>query len=634
MKTVAFYTALLISLHLQGQQSFREDTILINEVVISRNTINPSPGFKITYLDSSILSGYNHRTLADLLSENSSIFVKSYGPGGIATPSFRGTGPGHTRISWNNINLNNPMLGQFDLSLVPAGFADDVYVSYGGGSMDINNGGLGGIVNIETKPDWDNGNLLFVNPGFGSFGRYSALARVRTGNAGFQSVTRAFLGSAENNFPYLNNIRGPELVWERRKSSQIVQRGFIQELYFKGTRNIFSTRLWYQSASRNLPVPLSMLSMDQGERQDDRSLRTLVSIESLDRRTDYVVSAAFVADRLTYTNRLASINSDNKAGTLIMKGVIMPEVSNLRLKILFDNELNFINSNNYQGKRTRNMASVAVSAETDFTEWLTARLLARETLQDADFLNPDLSLGAEIRILPGKDYFIKANLSKNSKIPTLNDMYWTPGGNPDLKNESGFITEIGLAISQKLSAPLTFRGEFTGFRNFINDMIQWYPGENSYWIAGNVKKITTAGIESEVHLIYSKARFRALADIVYTLTKARSLTGSNGDPGNYQLIYVPASQFGSGIRVNWRTLFSSVKVNYTGRRYLTADNSQYLQGYALSDLKFGVMMNSKNTTYDLSVIVDNLFNVSYQDIAWYPMPGRAFSLSIVFQLKK
>ncbi len=400
-------------MHLQGQPSFREDTILINEVVISRNTINPSPGFKITYLDSSILSGYNHRTLADLLSENSSIFVKSYGSGGIATPSFRGTGPGHTQISWNNINLNNPMLGQFDLSLVPAGFADDVYVSYGGGSMDINNGGLGGIVNIETKPDWDNGNLLFVNPGFGSFGRYSGLVRVRTGNARFQSVTRAFLGSAENNFPYLNNIWSPEPVLERRKNSQVVQRGFIQELYFKGIRNIFSTRLWYQSASRNLPVPLSMLSMDQGEKQDDRSLRALVSVESLDKSTDYIVSAAFVADRLTYTNRLASINSENKAGSLIMKGVIMPEISDLlRLKILFDNELNFINSNNYQGKRTRNMASVAVSAETDFAEWLTARLLTRETLQNDSLPQSRPFTWSRDKDPPGEGLFHKSQFLK------------------------------------------------------------------------------------------------------------------------------------------------------------------------------------------------------------------------------
>ncbi len=464
-----------------------------------------------------------------MLSENSSLFVKSYGSGGLATPSFRGTGPGHTQISWNNINLNNPMLGQFDMSLVPAGFADDVKISYGGGSMDINNGGIGGIINIETKPDWDNENVLFINPGFGSFGRYSGLARVRTGNARFQSVTKAFLSSAENNFLYLNNIRSREPVLERRENSQVNQKGFIQELYFKGKRNVVSTRLWYQSASRNLPVPLSMLSMDQGESQDDRSLRVLVSYESLNSRTDYNFSGAFVSDRLNYTNKLASINSDNTSRSLIMKGAIMPGINEfIRLKVLFDNELNFINSNNYQGNKTRNIASVGVSAETIFTKWLTARLLIRETLQDNKLLIPDLSLGAELRVVRGKDYFLKANLSKNSKIPTLNEMYWIPGGNPDLKNENGFITEIGLAVTEPFSSSLTFAGEFTAYRNFISDMIQWYPGENSYWVAGNVNKITTTGIESEIHLIYSHSKFKALADIVYTLTKASSagLTGN------------------------------------------------------------------------------------------------------------
>ena len=620
---------------LQGQTLIQEDTILIKEVVINRKTISASAGFKVTCLDSSLLTDYNHKTLADLLSENSSLFVKSYGSGGLATPSFRGTGPGHTQISWNNINLNNPMLGQFDMSLVPAGFADDVKISYGGGSMDINNGGIGGIINIETKPDWDNENVLFINPGFGSFGKYSGLARVRTGNARFQSVTKAFLSSAQNNFLYLNNIRSREPVFERRENSQVNQKGFIQELYFKGKRNIVSTRLWYQSASRNLPVPLSMLSMDQGESQDDRSLRVLVSYESLNSRTDYDFSGAFVSDRLNYTNKLASINSDNTSRSLIMKGAIMPAINEfIRLKVLFDNELNFINSNNYQGNKTRNIASVGVSAETSFTKWLTARLLIRETLQDNKLLIPDLSLGAELRVVRGKDYFLKANLSKNSKIPTLNEMYWIPGGNPDLKNENGFITEVGLAVTEPFSSSLTFAGEFTAYRNFISDMIQWYPGENSYWVAGNVNKITTTGIESEIHLIYSHSKFKALADIVYTLTKAGSAGLKSNAEHDNQLIYVPANQFSTGLRLSWRQLLSSVKLNYIGRRYITADNSQYLPEHTLSDLKLGVKMNSKNTVCDISIIVDNLFNVSYQDIAWYPMPGRAWSLSIVFQLKK
>lgn len=31
----------------------------------------------------------------------------------------------------------------------------------------------------------------------------------------------------------------------------------------------------------------------------------------------------------------------------------------------------------------------------------------------------------------------KASVSRNFRFPTLNDLYFLPGGNPDLKNERG-----------------------------------------------------------------------------------------------------------------------------------------------------------------------------------------------------
>lgn len=33
---------------------------------------------------------------------------------------------------------------------------------------------------------------------------------------------------------------------------------------------------------------------------------------------------------------------------------------------------------------------------------------------------------------------VKASVSRNYRFPTLNDLYFLPGGNPDLKNEHGF----------------------------------------------------------------------------------------------------------------------------------------------------------------------------------------------------
>ena len=58
------------------------------------------------------------------------------------------------RLTWNGININHPMLGQSDLSLIPAGLIDDIQIYYGGASMPLNSGGIGGIINLETKPVW------------------------------------------------------------------------------------------------------------------------------------------------------------------------------------------------------------------------------------------------------------------------------------------------------------------------------------------------------------------------------------------------------------------------------------------------------------------------------------------------
>ena len=74
--------------------------------------------------------------------------------GDLASPSFRGTGASQTVIDWNGININSPTLGQADLSLIPVGLIDDIHIYYGGASLLLNNGGIGGAINLETRPVW------------------------------------------------------------------------------------------------------------------------------------------------------------------------------------------------------------------------------------------------------------------------------------------------------------------------------------------------------------------------------------------------------------------------------------------------------------------------------------------------
>ena len=638
LKKVFLYVALFFTIHLQGQISFRNDTILIKEVEIRGKTDGQDyKGYKATHIDSSLIGIYNQRTLADLIAENSIIHLKTYGSGGLATTSFRGTGPGHTQITWNEINLNNPMVGQSDLSLIPAGFIDEINIYYGGGSMSINSGGSGGVIDLKTNPDWDDQEVFFINPGIGSFGKRSGLVKVKAGTKGFQSVTKAFLSNSDNDFRYLNSVAGESPIWETRENSEVRQKGFIQELYFRNSRSSLSARIWYQSASRNLPVPIISPTMNPPEKQSDESLRTMLTYVSAKGLTDIHFTAAFISDKLDYTNELASVDSRNLSKRIILKSGLQRRINKmLKLEFTLNDELNLINTNNYAGNKSRNLASADAIAETDLTQWLVARVLVRQMIQDSRFLAPDFSVSTEIKPFREKYYFIKASFSKNSKIPSLNDMYWSPGGNPDLKSETGYTSEITLDMTSYLSGSLKIKNDLTFFRNHISDMIQWRPGESYYWEAGNIGNIVTSGLESGLDVNYTVQRFNARLNAGYAFTKA-AIEGANTDnqesSGN-QLVYIPENQINALLRLSWQHFYSVFTASYTGKRFLTADNSQYLPQYSISDLTLGTKLNAGNVSCDLGFIVENLFNASYQNIAYYPMPGRSFLVSIVFQFKK
>lgn len=638
LKTVVFYTALFFSLHLQGQIALQDDTILIKEVEIKGNQLYQRHiGFKITNFDSSLIKDYNHQTLADLISKNSGIYIKTYGSGGLATPSFRGTGPGHTQISWNNINLNNPMIGQFDLSLIPAGFIDNINIFYGCGSMSINSGSFGGVIDLETKPDWNDQTVIYLNPGLGSFGTHSGLVKIKAGKAGFQSVSKAFYINSDNNFSYLNSISSQIPFWETRKNSEVRQRGFIQELYYRKLRHTLSARFWYQSASRNLPVPITSPTLNPPEKQYDESIRALIKYGFSKGPTDLNFTAALISDKLEYTNEIASVKSGNFSKRIVLRNNIVHRIDEiLKVEIALNNELNIVNTNNYAESKIRNIASVDGLAEADITHWLAARLLVREILQNSKFLTPDFSASAEIRPIREKNYLIKTGFSKNSKIPTLNDMYWSPGGNPELENETGYSSEITWEMTEPLSKSVSIKNEITFFMNYISNMIQWHPGDFSYWEADNISNLVTTGLEAGININYIGSAFGALLNAGYSMTRAinTGLITDNTGSAAKQLAYIPLNQINALLRISWKQFYSIINTSYTGRRFLNVDNSQYLPQYSISDFNLGIRLNAGNTNYDMGFIIENIFDVNYQNIAYYPMPGRSYMFSVIFQFIK
>ena len=101
------------------------DTLQLSELEIISNMDDLGSPTKTTTIDSIAWKELNLGDIGELLAASTPVFVKSYGRGSLSTVSFRGTGASHTKVLWEGININSPMLGQTDFSLLPVSFFDE-----------------------------------------------------------------------------------------------------------------------------------------------------------------------------------------------------------------------------------------------------------------------------------------------------------------------------------------------------------------------------------------------------------------------------------------------------------------------------------------------------------------------------
>jgi outer membrane cobalamin receptor len=634
MKIYLFLIGISFPLASAGQIKSISDTIKIGEVIVKGYPSLPASGINIAVIDSSLLKDYRHTNISDVLTENTPVFVKTYGPGGIATIGLRGTGAGYSQLAWNGVNINSPMLGQTDLSMLPAGFIDNINIYYGGSSLTLNNGGIGGIINIETRPQWGEETTFSGDISLGSFGRYAGLFKVKTGNRNFMSSTKALFQSARNNFLYLNTFSSNDPVKEHRKNAAVSGNSFMQEFYFHKRQSVVSARIWYQNENRNIPVPIVNQQPGNGEKQYDEFLRTMINFNRYKATSEYNSSLSWFMEKLNYKNPLLSVDSKNISNTIIYKSgfdKILKERT--RLSILINNELSLVNSVNYNGNKYRNLAGITLSLSRKSGNKLGYSILIRETLKDYSLLIPDFSAGMEYKLFAGREHFIKINFSHNSKVPTLNDLYWNPGGNSLLKNEYSCTGEAVYEMSSSISPSLDVNSKFSIYLISIDNMIKWTPGSNNYWTPQNIEKAKSTGVEASISLVYKNDFVKIRLNTNYSLTRAYVTKSADNElvTGN-QLIYTPEHQLSATLRAEHGNYYLSWMTGYTGRRFTSPDESQYLPGYLLNNITTGLKLGQGRGGIDFNFKVENLFDVNYQAIAWYPMPGRTFSISLIYKL--
>ena len=144
-KRIFILLFLVVSLTVWAEErDWLRDGLEIPDVEVVARRPMRDIGVEQTKIDSAMLHQNISLSMADILSFNSSIFVKNSGRATLSTVSFRGTSPSHTQVLWNGLRINSPMLGMTDFSMIPSFLVDRATLLHGSSSITESGGGLGG----------------------------------------------------------------------------------------------------------------------------------------------------------------------------------------------------------------------------------------------------------------------------------------------------------------------------------------------------------------------------------------------------------------------------------------------------------------------------------------------------------
>lgn len=636
MRRLIYVSVIMLISVLGAEAQNRLDSVVVRG---KRNMVNEvTVGMRVSNIGDMLLKGNQTKSLSELLSDNTMVYIKSLGQGALATSSFRGTSSGHTQVNWNGININPAMSGSFDFSQIPVFFADNVSLYHGSGHLKNGTGALGGSININNEADWRDSTRLRAFAEYGSYNTYTTAASIKFFGKRSLYKTRLYCQRSDNDYRYLNKVFRKDDFYEYRKEAGYEMAGIMQEAYFRLSENagIFSN-LWYQHGNRRLPQPI-IVNITQHEKQQEESLKYIVGYNYNHYKHDFSVRGAYLLNILDYEKWFDSAyfpgeDSYNRSQSVHIIGDYSYQHSpKLNLSGSLKYAHDFIDATNYSKKVvSRDILSVQAGALLKATSRLTLNGHMMMEMNDDNFA-PTFSAGLSSPII-GDLLTGKANVSYNYKFPNMNDLYWQPGGNPKLLPENGFSYDATFTYTPKIGNHIYIKSEVTGYLMNIDNWIMWLPTMNWYWEPRNVQNVLSYGLEvlTECNLVLDNIRAKLGVNYSYSPSINRERNFEDDNTYKKQLPYVPLHKANARLSVRYKGFSFSYQVCYTGKRYTSADESYSTTAYTIHDVELQKDFTVKKK-YKLTpkLRVNNLFDAYYESTQYYPMPLRNISGSLMF----
>lgn len=590
------------------------------------------------------LQALSSTSIADALKYFAGVQIKDYGGlGGLKTINVRSLGSQHVGVYIDGIRITNAQNGTVDLGKFSLSTLESVSL-YNANKLDMcqaaSEYSSGATVYMQTRrPDRDS---LSVLAGAGSFQTYRGRVNLQFNRHGWSGFLDGEYLNSKGDYPFRYKSEFEDTVGRRKNSDIEYYR--IEGALFKGG---FASHVYCYVSERGCPGGIVRRLSDKYTNIGREWDRDIFVQASWQRRFNGVHSIKFNAK---YTNEYLRYNTDFPENQNTAKvdnhyyqnDAYLSAAYSARpftwayLNFSYDARMSWLNADLKRFCPVRRLDQKAVGAVQ--LEWKGARLAASVLYQHyrdhtdlkvgaADPLQkftPSVTLGYTWRGLSARAWY-----KCIFRVPTLNDLYYTQVGNRNLKPEYTKQWDLGLEydyISSRWHASV----QADAYINHITDRIVCLPLKGTYtWSMMNYGKTYCRGLNATAQGQFMPGNW--IFSLIASCTLQHDVNRTDPEKDSYDKPICYSPKFSCGLTgiIAWRSLSLTVsELHVSERMWSYADPEDVLKPYDNVDIKLTGMWRN----FTASLEVNDLFDVQYEHIPRYPMPGRSFRFSLSYSI--
>jgi len=548
---------------------------------------------------------------ADVLRGQTGVHVAaSGGPGKTTSVYLRGANPGQALVLIDGVRVGSSTTGSFDWAHLSTMDIERIEIVRGPQSTLYGADAMGGVIQIFTK---------------GGAGEFQASADVEYGGYGYKSSAVYVGGGGNSGVRYAIN-------GEIRQTDGIsaAANGVEPDAY----------RHYTASGKFNIPIGLGELQLlgrfTQGKNDLDGGtpFGDVLTFTNTTRQDVLSLKASYPLSDIGESSLQLSRFGEKFVSRDPASAVNDADIKTQTRELTWQNDLRWdvlsalfgLNLRQDRGQNPGQNIDRKISQRAGFAtlgihaEHYDLSAGARFDQNDIFSNQTTYRLGAVVR--PWQGLKLTSNYGTGFKAPSINDLYWPAtawsSGNSNLKPEKSRGWDAGLWLDADWSGVKAELGAVWFWQSFKN-LIAWAETSPGFWQPSNVGSAKTKGLELSGSLAWGPAYLRAN----WTFLSARNkdddtwLNRRSKDSGSVTL--------GAEIK----GFSAEVQTDIVGPRFSGTGNTNLMEGYHKTDLRFAYAVNKH---WKLKARLENVEDKKYEEVSGYGVLGRTFygGVSAVF----